>query len=381
MSFARRATESSGSYYFPASSSFKDSSLKSLWPNSPIEFPKPSEPQIEPNSTLAYNPIDRNVFVRRYSSLNQGHRKEKYEWSADSVIKSTLTPPHPPSLLYYSSFFTYLFPTLICSFLEYPSDRTIELYDFPSEFETADINLALEKYQHGNTPNGGYRIKWLNDTRALVVFRKPDLVPTAVSDFQANPLIKARIFEFKESDLSDFNHDVNNNSSTSVFPANPPRKTSYSDQIPLAMNIDLEAIQKRYRSDLSLELSDFSKPMETSDLLEILSPYRKNGHIVRIKWFNKNRAIAWFSDPALASQAIQDNESNPLLNIKPYSFLPADIKYFTQDVKLSPLDNIESKNKHYSFNNGVTASRRNTVSGSSGYVRRPYLPSRLQNIQ
>ncbi|OMJ27450.1 hypothetical protein AYI69_g3113 [Smittium culicis] len=296
MSFTRRATESSGSYHFPASSSFKESSLKSLWPNSPIEFPKANEPLIEPNTTLAYNPIDRNVFVRRYSSLNQGHRKEKYEWSADAVVK------------------------------KYPSDRTIELYDFPSEFETADINLALEKYQHGNTPNGGYRIKWLNDTRALVVFRKPDLVPIAVSDFQTNPLIKAKVFEFKESDLSDFNHDVNNSTSTSAFPVNSPRKTSFSDQIPLAMNIDLEAIQKRYRPDLSLELSDFSKPMETSDLLELLSPYRKNGHIVRIKWFNKNRAIAWFSDPTLASQAVKDNESNPLLNIKPYSFLPADIK-------------------------------------------------------
>ncbi|OLY83131.1 hypothetical protein AYI68_g2741 [Smittium mucronatum] len=374
MSYNRRASESLGGFTFSQPIN-KDPSLRSIWPNDSVSFPVPNDPVAE--SLPNFSSIDKNVFVRRYGSLNHGLRREKTEWTAEAIIKSIFC-----FYLFFFLFFyeAYTFTKLYLFYeIEYPSERTIDLYDFPPEFETADINLALEKYQHGNSVRGGYRIKWLNDTRALVVFRKPDLLPIAIADFESNPLIKARVFNFKESDLHDFNRENENSSNTA-------RKSSLSDQIPPAMNIDLEAIQKRYRPDLSLELSDFCRPMETSDLLEFLAPYRKNGHIVRIKWFNKNRAIAWFSDPILASQAVKDNANSSILSIKPYTFLPADIKSdhfnfqhldFTQDVRISPLDNIESKNRHYPFNSGVMATRRNTVSGSSGYVRRPTLPSRL----
>ncbi|KAJ2804388.1 hypothetical protein H4R20_002530 [Coemansia guatemalensis] len=57
---------------------------------------------------------------------------------------------------------------------KYPTDKTVELYAFSSEFETADLNQMLVPYQHNQCDRGGYRIKWLNDTRALAVFRRAD---------------------------------------------------------------------------------------------------------------------------------------------------------------------------------------------------------------
>ncbi|KAJ1813107.1 hypothetical protein LPJ75_003336 [Coemansia sp. RSA 2598] len=57
---------------------------------------------------------------------------------------------------------------------KYPSEKTIELYQFSSDFETADLNQMLEPYQHHRCERGGYRIKWLNDTRALAVFRRAE---------------------------------------------------------------------------------------------------------------------------------------------------------------------------------------------------------------
>ncbi|KAI9505760.1 hypothetical protein BX070DRAFT_95735 [Coemansia spiralis] len=57
---------------------------------------------------------------------------------------------------------------------KYPTDKTVELYEFSSEFETVDLNQMLEPYQHHHCDRGGYRIKWLSDTRALAVFRRAE---------------------------------------------------------------------------------------------------------------------------------------------------------------------------------------------------------------
>ncbi|PVU86912.1 hypothetical protein BB559_006335 [Furculomyces boomerangus] len=315
--------------------------------NPAISIPMPSLPsQMENQSNPldaqgSYSLEDNGSFLRRFSSLNMGYSQERNKWTQESINK------------------------------KYPPEKTLELYEFPPEFETADLNQALEKFQHNKSSRGGYRIKWLNDTRALVVFRKPEIIPVVVSELSLNPLVKCRVYQFQESDLQDFNRKID---------TEPKAKEPINDHIPLALNIDLEAIQKRYRSDVSVELSNFSHPLETSDLMEILSPYRKNGHIIRIKWFNKNRAIAWFSDPSLASQAVQELQDSMLLKAKPYTLVSADIKYFTQDVKISPLDIIESKNRPFFYNpNGASVARRNTISGVShgppGYTRRPRFQS------
>ncbi|KAJ1830417.1 hypothetical protein LPJ73_008278 [Coemansia sp. RSA 2703] len=81
--------------------------------------------------------------LRRFRSLSMS-TKERSAWSEDTVKR------------------------------KYPTDKTLELYQFSSDFETADLNQMLEPYQHHRCERGGYRIKWLNDTRALAVFRRAE---------------------------------------------------------------------------------------------------------------------------------------------------------------------------------------------------------------
>ncbi|KAJ2881191.1 hypothetical protein IWW38_005830, partial [Coemansia aciculifera] len=81
--------------------------------------------------------------MRRFRSLSM-NTKERAAWSEDTVKR------------------------------KYPTDKTIELCQFSSDFETADLNQMLEPYQHHRCERGGYRIKWLNDTRALAVFRRAE---------------------------------------------------------------------------------------------------------------------------------------------------------------------------------------------------------------
>ncbi|PVV03308.1 hypothetical protein BB560_002221 [Smittium megazygosporum] len=321
MAHYRRTTINSSSYT-PSSFEKKDSPLSNIWENDSRLFSRPY--------TIR--------FFNRFHSLSVRSRKDKGEWTKDAVIS------------------------------KYPPEKTVELYDFPTEFETADLNQALEKYQHNKSSMGGYRIKWLSDNRALVVFRKAEILDTVVSGFENNRLLKCRPYVFADSDLVHFNADSN------------AKKLNYVSQDSSTGNsiqIDLEALKRRYRPDHSLELGDFDRPMETSDLMDLLSPYRQDGHIVRIKWFNKNRAIAWFSDSTLASKAFEHLSSLSSLKVKPYSFLPADVKYFTQDIRISPLDSIDSRNRaSFGSSNDIGIIRRNTISGvPPSFSRRPRFSS------
>ncbi|ORX71392.1 hypothetical protein DL89DRAFT_256416 [Linderina pennispora] len=85
----------------------------------------------------------KNSTLRRFRSLSMS-TKEHSAWTEDTVKR------------------------------KYPIDKTIELHSFSSDFETADLNQMLEPYQHHRCERGGYRIKWLNDTRALAVFRRAE---------------------------------------------------------------------------------------------------------------------------------------------------------------------------------------------------------------
>lgn len=67
------------------------------------------------------------------------------------------------------------FPLYAVSFLaEIPvvDEPTVVLdcYDFPSAFKTHHLHDIFREYEN---MRGGYRIKWKDDTRALIIFEHP----------------------------------------------------------------------------------------------------------------------------------------------------------------------------------------------------------------
>jgi hypothetical protein len=48
--------------------------------------------------------------------------------------------------------------------------RILSLTGFPKELKTRDIQLAFSEWENAN---GGFKIKWIDDTSLLVVFSDP----------------------------------------------------------------------------------------------------------------------------------------------------------------------------------------------------------------
>ncbi|KAJ2150363.1 hypothetical protein IWW43_004014, partial [Coemansia sp. RSA 1935] len=121
----------------------------------------------------AHDEAAENV-VRRFRSLSMS-TKERHAWTEESVKR------------------------------KYPTDKTVELHEFSSDFETADLNQMLVPYQHHQSERGGYRIKWLNDTRALAVFRRTETAQRVIEDLGSSRLVNAKNYVFQAGDLDDFN--------------------------------------------------------------------------------------------------------------------------------------------------------------------------------
>ncbi len=50
--------------------------------------------------------------------------------------------------------------------------RILFLSGFPKELKTKDIQSAFSDWENGN---GGFKIKWLDDTSLLIVFQDPSV--------------------------------------------------------------------------------------------------------------------------------------------------------------------------------------------------------------
>ncbi|KAJ2702738.1 hypothetical protein H4218_000668 [Coemansia sp. IMI 209128] len=281
--------------------------------------------------------------MRRFRSLSM-NTKERVAWSEDTVKR------------------------------KYPTDKTIELCQFSSDFETADLNQMLEPYQHTRCERGGYRIKWLNDTRALAVFRRAETAQRVLDDLGGSRLVKTKNYVFQPGDLADFNkkysgddaadgsNDVPSNAtSAAVSISNSEATTPYP-------GFDEEHIRYKYRPEVTIELHDFANPLETTDLQNLFVPYRRDDNIVRIKWFNRNRALAWFTNPLLASEALDSLRTCEYLHVKPYMFDIADMKYFNPDYKMAEVS-AGGIARRRTISGGSGLARRNTVSGASHYHR------------
>ncbi|KAJ2849083.1 hypothetical protein IWW36_002886 [Coemansia brasiliensis] len=295
-----------------------------------IRFPSATEETAEQRSML-----------KRFRSLSM-NTKERTAWTAETVKR------------------------------KYPTDKTVELHNFSSEFETADLNQMLMPYQHHQCDRGGYRIKWLNDTRALAVFRRTEtakqkniVAQRVLEDLGSSRLVNARNYVFQPEDLEDFNKKY-----TGDNHAKPPAASSAatSETVSPYPGFDEEHIRFKYRPEVTIELHDFPCPLETTDLQKLFVKYKSNDNIVRIKWFNRNRALAWFTSSEVATEALEDLKTCELVHARPYQFTSADLKYFNPDYKLSEVTS-SSLARRRTISGGNGLARRNTVSGASHYHR------------
>lgn len=76
---------------------------------------------------------------------------------------------------FYGNFSHFCFRSLSCySIAEAPvieePTTVLDCYDFPPAFKTHHLHDIFREYEN---MRGGYRIKWLEDTRALIIFEHP----------------------------------------------------------------------------------------------------------------------------------------------------------------------------------------------------------------
>ncbi|CAG8564497.1 8338_t:CDS:2 [Diversispora eburnea] len=59
------------------------------------------------------------------------------------------------------------------------STRILDIFDFPASFKTHHLHEIFQEYEN---MRGGYRIKWMEDTRALIIFEHPSTARKAYLD-------------------------------------------------------------------------------------------------------------------------------------------------------------------------------------------------------
>ncbi|KAF1802877.1 hypothetical protein V8B55DRAFT_1353525 [Mucor lusitanicus] len=68
----------------------------------------------------------------------------------------------------------------------------LDCYDFPSSFKTHHLQDMFREYE---SMRGGYSIKWVDDTRALIIFEHPNTAKKAYIDHINSPFIKIRPYK------------------------------------------------------------------------------------------------------------------------------------------------------------------------------------------
>lgn len=69
---------------------------------------------------------------------------------------------------------------------------TLDCYDFPNTFKTHHLQDMFREYE---SMRGGYSIKWVDDTRALIIFEHPNTAKKAYIDHINSPFIKIRPYK------------------------------------------------------------------------------------------------------------------------------------------------------------------------------------------
>ncbi|KAI7902314.1 uncharacterized protein BX663DRAFT_510713 [Cokeromyces recurvatus] len=89
----------------------------------------------------------------------------------------------------------------------------LDCYDFPPAFKTHHLHDIFRSYE---SSRGGYKIKWLSDTRALIIFDHPATAKKAYIDNVTHALAKIRPYDgptdfLKENNINQQQKPTNNN--------------------------------------------------------------------------------------------------------------------------------------------------------------------------
>ncbi|ORX43700.1 hypothetical protein DM01DRAFT_241971, partial [Hesseltinella vesiculosa] len=68
----------------------------------------------------------------------------------------------------------------------------LDCHDFPKSFKTHHLHDIFREYEN---VRGGYRIKWMDDTRALIIFEHPATAKKAYIDNVNHAYAKIRPYE------------------------------------------------------------------------------------------------------------------------------------------------------------------------------------------
>ncbi|KAJ1938781.1 hypothetical protein EC988_007489 [Linderina pennispora] len=197
---------------------------------------------------------------------------------------------------------------------------------------------------------------------------RPHIARRVLDDLSTSQLAKAKHYVFQPSDLADFNKKYDHPRSNATSATASVNQSETGSPYPA---FDEEHIRYKYRPEVTIELHDFPCPLETTDLQRLFVAYKRDDNIVRIKWFNRNRAIAWFTSPGLAKQALEDLRTNELVHVKQYHFEASDMRYFNPDSKMADITGSPAGtlSRRRTISGGSGLARRNTVSGASHYNR------------
>jgi len=72
------------------------------------------------------------------------------------------------------------------------STRILDVFDFPASFKTHHLHEIFQEYEN---MRGGYRIKWMDDTRALIIFEHPATARKAYLDNVTNQLAQIKPYD------------------------------------------------------------------------------------------------------------------------------------------------------------------------------------------
>ncbi|CEP08918.1 hypothetical protein [Parasitella parasitica] len=81
----------------------------------------------------------------------------------------------------------------------------LDCYDFPPAFKTHHLHDIFRSYE---SSRGGYKIKWLSDTRALIIFDHPATAKKAYIDNVTHALAKIRPYDGPTDFLKDMNQSA-----------------------------------------------------------------------------------------------------------------------------------------------------------------------------
>lgn len=72
------------------------------------------------------------------------------------------------------------------------STRILDIFDFPASFKTHHLHEIFQEYEN---MRGGYRIKWMDDTRALIIFEHPATARKAYLDNVTNQTAQIKPYD------------------------------------------------------------------------------------------------------------------------------------------------------------------------------------------